>query len=147
MEPHAETLLRKSADDRAVLDHPLPPAILGFHAQQACEKLLKALLIQLGQDYPRTHNLGALEELVDLHDQALPALALPLYRLNDHAVPYRYDALPPGFQVDVVELRRTVDALRVHVEGRLQTLDGPAAGESLQNPDHPPESRGRGLSL
>jgi hypothetical protein len=38
MEAHAETLLRKSADDRAVLDHPLAPAILGFHAQQACEK-------------------------------------------------------------------------------------------------------------
>ena len=147
MEAHAETLLRKSADDRAVLDHPLPPAILGFHAQQACEKLLKALLIQLGHDYPRTHNLGALEELVELHDQALPPLALPLYRLNDYAVPYRYDDLPPGFQVDVVELRRTVDALRVHVEGRLQALVAPAAGESIQDAGHPPESRGQGLSL
>ena len=147
MEAHAETLLRKSADDRAVLDHPLPPAILGFHAQQACEKLLKALLIQLGQDYPRTHNLGALEELVALHDQVLAPLALPLYRLNDYAVPYRYDDLPPGFQVDVVELRRTVDALRAHVEGRLQALAALAAAESIQDAGHPPESRGQGPSL
>jgi predicted component of type VI protein secretion system len=145
MEPHAEMLLRKSADDRAVLDHLLPPAILGLHAQRACEKRLKALLIQLGHDYPRTYNLGALEELVELRDQTLPPLALPLYRLNDYAVPYRYDDLPLGFQVDVVALRRTVDALRVHVEGRLQALAAPAAGESIQDAGHRPESRGQGL--
>jgi hypothetical protein len=80
MEPHAETLLRKSVDDRAVLDHPLPPAILGFHAQQACEKLLKALLTEAGCEYPRTHNLAVLEQLVELDDQPLPALgaAAPL---------------------------------------------------------------------
>lgn len=123
MEAHAETLLRKSADDRAVLDHALPPAILGFHAQQACETLLKALLTELGHDYPRTHNLGALGELVEMHDQPLPVLVLPLSRLNDYAVPYRYDELPPGFEVDAAELRQTVDGLRAHVEGRLRAMD------------------------
>jgi hypothetical protein len=126
MEPHAETLLRKSADDRAVLDHALPPAILGFHAQQACEKLLKALLTEVGCEYPRTHNLVVLEQLVARQDQPLPALPLRLPLLNEYAVPYRYDDLPPGFQVDVAELRRTIDALRAYVAGRLRVLSGRA---------------------
>jgi hypothetical protein len=107
----------------------------------------KALLIQLGHDYPRTHNLGALQDLVELHDQALPTLGLPLHRLNDYAVPYRYDDLPPGFQVDVVELRRTVDALRAHVEGRLQALVAPVPEEPVQDAGRQPESRGHGPPL
>ena len=147
MEAHAETLLRKSADDRAVLDHPLAPAILGFHAQQACEKLLKALLTEAGCEYPRTHNLAVLAQLAERHDQALPALVLPLPRLNDYAVPYRYDELPPGLEVDVAALRQTVDELRAHVEGRLQALAAPAAGASIRDAGDPPESRGQGLSL
>lgn len=32
-------------------------AIFGFHAQQCCEKFLKAALSQLGEDYDRTHDL------------------------------------------------------------------------------------------
>ena len=115
MEPHAETPLRKSADDRAVLEHPLPPAILGFHAQQACERLLKALLTERGCEYPRTrtHDFGVLEQLIERHDGFLPALAVSLPLLTVYAVPYRYDAL---------ELRRTVDDLCAHVEERLKAL-------------------------
>ena len=33
-----------------------------FHAQQCCEKLLKALLIQRGVSSPRTHDLLALRK-------------------------------------------------------------------------------------
>jgi HEPN domain-containing protein len=34
--------------------------IFGFHAQQAIEKVLKALICQLGATYPVTHDLGRL---------------------------------------------------------------------------------------
>ena len=147
MEAHAETLLRKSADDRAVLDHPLAPAILGFHAQQACEKLLKALLTEAGCEYPRTHNLAVLKQLAERHDQALPALALPLARLNDYAVPYRYDELPPGLEVDVAALRQTVDELRAHVEGRLRALAASAAERAAQDVSRQLDSGDQGPSF
>jgi HEPN domain-containing protein len=143
MEPHAETLLRKSADDRAVLDHALAPAILGFHAQQACEKLLKALLTERGCEYPRTHDLAVLEQLLERHDGPLPALAVSLPLLTDYAVPYRYDDLPPGFQVDAVELRKTVDGLRAHVEGRLQALLTARQQQPVQDAGPKPKRPGR----
>ena len=52
-------LLRKAAQDLAVLDKLInDPAIedetLGYHAQQAAEKLIKARLALAGCDYPRS---------------------------------------------------------------------------------------------
>jgi HEPN domain-containing protein len=51
--------------------------IVAFHAQQAVEKYLKAFLIRHEIEFPKTHDIGALLELVggvdpkaaaDLHD-------------------------------------------------------------------------------
>jgi HEPN domain-containing protein len=62
-----EVLLRKARQDELVLqkllsDLEVDDDTLGFHAQQAAEKLLKALLACRGVDYPRTHNLRVLIE-------------------------------------------------------------------------------------
>ena len=59
----ARLLQRKAAQDLAVLDRLLDDAAiddetLGYHAQQAAEKLIKALLALHGHDYPRSHNIG-----------------------------------------------------------------------------------------
>lgn len=64
----ARLLQRKASQDLAVLDKLLDdPAIddetLGYHAQQAAEKLIKALLALHGHDYPRSHNIGLLHAL------------------------------------------------------------------------------------
>ena len=55
--PQCQLLLRKAAQDKAVLDKLMDdPAIedetLGYHAQQAAEKLLKALLAHSGHAFP-----------------------------------------------------------------------------------------------
>ena len=57
----ARLLQRKAAQDLAVLDRLLNDAAiddetLGYHAQQAAEKLIEALLALHGHDYPRSHN-------------------------------------------------------------------------------------------
>lgn len=41
-------------------DERIAPQITAFHAQQAAEKALKALLVQEQIDFPRTHSIGAL---------------------------------------------------------------------------------------
>jgi hypothetical protein len=69
-------LLHKAAQDEAPLQRLLPHAdlddeLIGFHAQQAVEKLLKAWLAHLGVDYPRTHSLGTLVEILGAHDCTL----------------------------------------------------------------------------
>ncbi len=46
-------------------DERIAPEIVAFHAQQAAEKVLKALLVQRQIDFPRTHSIGALLALCE----------------------------------------------------------------------------------
>ena len=62
-----------------------------FHAQQAIEKSLKALLAFHGQPVPRTHDLEELQRLC-APLQALPALArYDFSETTDYGVLVRYD--------------------------------------------------------
>lgn len=98
-EGHAAVLLKLARADLQALSvmesaRDLSDAIFGFHAQQAVEKGLKALLCLHGIIYPRTHDLEELHLL--LHDQniAVPCWSEDFIGLTDFAVQYRYDFLP-----------------------------------------------------
>ena len=54
MDPQVELLLRKTQEDREALEFHLADAILGFYAQQAFEKLFKALIAFRNVRYERT---------------------------------------------------------------------------------------------
>ncbi len=93
---HARLLLQKARDDAYLLaacldDSKMPGWILGFHAQQAVEKTLKAVLTNSGFEYPRTHDLSLLLSL--LADNGLPAPpdAEQIRRLTPFGVFSRYD--------------------------------------------------------
>ena len=74
----AQVLIIKAAEDEQTLTmEDLPEAILGFHAQQAVEKLIKALLSQLGVPFELTHNLARLESLLDAAGESLPDTPIP----------------------------------------------------------------------
>ena len=93
---HAQLLLGMARKDLRALEAMLDPdafaeEIFGFHAQQATEKALKAWLSLHGRAYPRTHDLGALLELLDASDAAVPAAARELAELTDFAVQLRYE--------------------------------------------------------
>lgn len=64
-----------------------------FHCQQAGEKFLKALLVELGLAVPRTHNLEDLLGLLRPHHPGLFAMRRGLLFLTRFAVDTRY----PGF--------------------------------------------------
>ncbi|PYY14310.1 MAG: hypothetical protein DMG61_10390 [Acidobacteria bacterium] len=59
-----EWLLRAQSDllniDNNLNSPTIPWDTIVFHAQQACEKLLKAIVVQKGNVPPRTHDLGLL---------------------------------------------------------------------------------------
>lgn len=116
-------LLHKAGSDEAVLGLDLvSDSILGFHAQQAVEKLLKALLTQMQIRYERTHDLEELFLLLERSGESLPSTALSLSKLTDFAVEYRYDALPDTVVVDRQKLAETVRVLREHVVQRIAAL-------------------------
>jgi len=46
--------------------------LVGYHCQQAVEKPLKARLVDLGVNYPKTHNLQTLVELLEDQSRLLP---------------------------------------------------------------------------
>jgi HEPN domain-containing protein len=47
-------------------------AIVGFHAQQAVEKALKAVMVAHGILFPKTHNLKELHDLLLEHGHTSP---------------------------------------------------------------------------
>ncbi|MBE3577891.1 MAG: HEPN domain-containing protein [Limnochordales bacterium] len=75
--------------NRIVEDPEALPAFGGFHAQQAAEKAIKALLVLLGVEFPKTHDLVALSSL--LADDYRPSVRLDeLAELSSWSVEARY---------------------------------------------------------
>jgi HEPN domain-containing protein len=70
----AQTLVIKAAEDEAILGlDGIPESILGFHAQQAVEKLIKALLSALLTPFELTHNLERLQIVLESAGETLPS--------------------------------------------------------------------------
>lgn len=65
-------------------------AQIGFHAQQAIEKLLKALLTTYGVEPEDQHSLSRLVEQVRRLDRETADRAGDVARLTQYAVYYRY---------------------------------------------------------
>ena len=76
-------LARMPLSRRGLYEH------LCFHAQQAAEKSLKAVLVHLGIDFPATHNLQRLIDLLP-EEVARTAPLLAAARLTAYAVSSRY---------------------------------------------------------
>jgi HEPN domain-containing protein len=66
--------------------------IFGFHVQQAIEKTLKAWLAALGKEYPLTHDISALLDLLRTDGQDVESY-WDLVEYNAFAVRFRYEAL------------------------------------------------------
>jgi HEPN domain-containing protein len=89
-------LLRKAAQDEALVDAVLSSdqvsdEIVGFHCQQAAEKILKALLSDLGVRFRKTHEIGALMALLAQAGHVLPDQFENLDVLTPFGAIYRYE--------------------------------------------------------
>lgn len=100
----AAMFLRKARQDavaavRLAAQPDVADEIVGFQAQQAIEKHVKAVLVSRAVPFRRTH------DLVDFFDTAHDAgLTIPDWledarSLNPYAVEYRYRAVEPGLDV------------------------------------------------
>jgi len=92
----AETLLRKADQDQTVfeklrLDQGIAVDILGFHAQQAAEKMLKSALASQEIDFPFSHRLADLFDLLKENGVLVPEDFEELRFLTPFAVAFRYE--------------------------------------------------------
>ncbi len=120
--PHIDRLLKASARDEQTLMFELPDEIFGFHAQQAIEKLYKALITSHGQEFEFVHNLDPLIQQLTALGECLPGLPLSSKALNEYSVEARYDAGVPLLPDQRNALRIAIAELRQFVEKRRQEL-------------------------
>jgi HEPN domain-containing protein len=106
-----EEWMRIARSDFAYAQAPVPDrgilAVPCFHAQQAVEKSLKAVLHYLAIDFPRTHNLDVLVSLLP-QGAVFPFDRRHIAALTDYAATARY----PGEYEDITEQERD-DAVRL----------------------------------
>lgn len=133
IDPWVKTLLLKAAEDETAIQiDELPDGPFGFHAQQAVEKLIKALLSQLDVAYDRTHDVMRLAQQLSNIGENLPAAPAHLSELNQFAVVYRYDSIPDLEIPDRPAIIETVRLIREHVVARIAALSGSPLPPPLQ---------------
>lgn len=121
---HAQGLLKKAGNDliaaRATLETHQATDTVCFHAQQAVEKSLKAILAYHDVAYPWRHDLGELlrlarplfPEIIPYHEQIL--------KMTPFAVDIRYDAeFEPMFPV-ASEALQTATEIHTLIEGMVK---------------------------
>jgi HEPN domain-containing protein len=86
--------------------------VVAFHAQQASEKYLKALLVRHEIDPPKTHDLETLLERLQPFYRSETVAMRPAAALSPFGVEIRYPSdapeLLPGGQEEVLRLARIV---------------------------------------
>ncbi|HVC06383.1 MAG TPA: HEPN domain-containing protein [Solirubrobacterales bacterium] len=114
----AAILARKAQGDAAAMrmladDQEIDDEIIGFHAQQAVEKWLKAVIGSRGAKFEYTHDLRHLIELAKAAVGDFPFDFAAVIALTEYAVPLRYDEL-----LDAEPLDREATVALVQKVGR-----------------------------
>jgi HEPN domain-containing protein len=106
---------------RMLRDPGFPENAFGFHAQQAVEKALKAWLTARGVEFPKTHDLEILEDLVSDHGASIPEEFEPLLNLSAFGVKFRYQPYTGLYEaLDRAEVARLVERLISFVKGPIE---------------------------
>ena len=111
----AALLLQKARQDITVIlklqaDTDIAPEMLGFHAQQAAEKLLKAVLAGRRISFPYTHRISELIDLLHDHSLSIPPELEDVRFLTPFAVEYRY-AIPASDEEEILDVSATLTTL------------------------------------
>ena len=67
-----------------------PTDVVCFHCQQCAEKCLKAYLVSVEHDFPKTHDLEHLISLCVIHDKTFKEIEEHAIAITDYAVETRY---------------------------------------------------------
>ena len=90
----------------------VPDEIVGFHGEQVAEKLLKAVLAGHGIEFPRTHSLRFLLDLLDDSGLGPPDELHTVTELYPFGVQLRYGSPLDDQLLDRTALRELLEHLR-----------------------------------
>ena len=96
------------------------PDIVCFHAQQAAEKYLKAYLVFLEQEFPKTHALEDLVLIATSHDPLSRNLFTVASDLSPYAVEIRYPDSSSPSPEDAREAVHAAEMIRDYVLKKIQ---------------------------
>jgi HEPN domain-containing protein len=131
----AALLARKASDDATAVrefadNSEISDEIVGFHAQQAVEKWLKAVMAIRELPQSRTHDIDRLVELLGGDGVELPVERPRLNELTQYAVPLRYEDL-----LDAEPLDRDATVALVKEVGSWAGAQLSEAVEDSESPD------------
>jgi HEPN domain-containing protein len=96
------------------------PDIVCFHAQQAAEKYLKAYLVFLDLDFPKTHALEDLVLIASEKDPSMRSLFTIASELSPYAVEIRYPDIPSPSTEDAREAVELAERIRKTIDGKIR---------------------------
>jgi HEPN domain-containing protein len=99
-------------------------SIIGFHAQQAVEKWLKAITAANGTRHSTIHDIDRLIEIVEASGVEVPLDRDRLAVLTQYAVPLRYDELLDSESLDREVLVALVDEVAEWVAVQIERIGG-----------------------
>lgn len=120
----AALLSRKASDDATAMrqlagNSEISDEIVGFHAQQAVEKWLKALMASRGLAQLRTHDIDQLARTLEADNVKLPLPRPRLAELTIFAVPLRYEQLLDAEPLDREAAVALVDEVGLWADAQL----------------------------
>ena len=102
-----------------------------FHAQQAVEKLLEAILFLRQVELRRTHDLVELALLLSQHGMETPIAPYELSRLNPFAVTLRYDEM----EINIISREEASEWVMLIYHWAEESVRGAMAGPDAPNDD------------
>lgn len=122
----AQVLLRRAQDDATAVsefaaNERIADSVIGFHAQQAAEKSLKAAMAIRGLSLPRTHDLDLLAERLEGAGAQLPVERDDLDELTVYAGALRYEELLDAEPLDREAVVALVDKVGHWAAGQVDS--------------------------
>lgn len=133
--------LKKAEEDLGVAELLLAErapylSAVGFHLQQAAEKYIKALLVRHQVEFPKTHDLGKLLDLLAAVEAPLTEALGSVTSLDPYSVEARYPGdLPAVDQTEAEEALTLTRELRDQISAILAPYLRPTESEELKEPD------------
>lgn len=117
---HADMMLQLAHEDLKALKgmkntRIFSDVIFGFHVQQAVEKSLKAWLSHLENEYPKTHDISLLLNLLASNGEKVDSY-WPFVEYNTYAVQSRYELIVENEPLHRTQAIQKVEALLKKVE-------------------------------
>jgi HEPN domain-containing protein len=141
----SSVLLRKAHDDErlaalAAADTQITDEQVGFLAQQAIEKTIKAVLSARGVTYRRTHDLAELVDLLTDNEIPFPSGLAAAVVLTPFAAEMRYDYLPPEAE-SPLNREQALGWVRAAIEWAEQSLVPPSPAPTPPPAPPPPPAQ------